>query len=292
MRFLLGILMLWGGIAALIFLDRIPLPRGIFSGGLFTYLILRQAKEDASFQQWCNRWRRWWGRTKLEFKFGQQQAFSQRRGKEQYVIASEGLTEDWIRTWISEEMQKEIAQYGLDVNYRFLTEPAEIEERARKQAISFVKTGRIYIFVKLSWLPDWFQRNFVNGATKRLIEIMKNRYGEVLAHEIAEDAFGEPGDSCVFYPKNIKENWMNIDFDRTFSPETVTRKIACHEFRHCAQFQALRDKGGAELVKRVIERKTESAYGEDVLEHDAYQCQLGKERSIDEFVNEAIIEVR
>ena len=145
--------------------------------------------------------------------------------------------------------------------------------------------------MKLSWLPDWFQRNFVNGVTKRLIEIMSNRYGEVLAHEIAEDAFGEPGDSCVFYPKIIKESWMNVDFDRTFSPETVTRKIACHEFRHCAQFQALRDKGGAELVKRVIERKTESAYGEDVLEYDAYQCQLGKERSIDEFVNEAIIEV-
>ena len=291
MRFLLGILMLWGGIAALIFSERIPLPRGIFSGGLFTYLILRRAKDDASFQQWCNRWRRWWGRTNLEFKYGQQQAFSQRRAKERYAIASEGLTEDRIRTWISEEMQNEIAQYGLDVNYRFLTEPAEIEERARKQAISFVKTGRIYIFVKLSWLPDWFQRNFVNGVTKRLIEIMKNRYGEVLAQEIAEDAFGEPGDSCVFYPKIIKESWMNVDFDRTFSPETVTRKIACHEFRHCAQFQALRSRGGAELVKRVVERKVESAYGEDVLEYDAYQCQLGKERSIDEFVNEAISEV-
>ena len=126
MRFLLGILMLWGGIAALIFSDRLPLPKGVFSGGLFTYLILRRAKDDASFQQWCNRWRRWWGRTKLEFKYGQQQAFSQRRGKEQYVIASEGLTEDRIRTWISKEMQNEIAQYGLDVNYRFLTEPAEI----------------------------------------------------------------------------------------------------------------------------------------------------------------------
>lgn len=291
MRFLIGILMLWGFVAILILSERIPLTRGIFSGGLFTYLILRRAKNDASFQQWCNRWRRWWACKKFNFKFRQQQTFSQQSGKEKYDIANKGLTEDHIRAWISDEMQKEITQYDLAVDYLFLAEPEEIEERAKKRALSFAKNARFFLFIKVAWMSERFQRGFVNGLTESLVKKMSNYYGEVLAQEYAKDAFGVLGDSCVFYPKIIQNHWMNSDYDHTFSPEIVTRKIAQHEFRHCAQFHALRTKGGAALVKRVVKRMMESSYGEDVLEYDAYRYQFGEERSIDEFLKEAMIEV-
>ena len=291
MRFLIGILMLWGFVAFLILSERIPLPRGIFSGGLFTYLILRRAKDDTSFQQWRNRWRRWWGRIKLEFKHGWQRSFSQRRGRERYAIASEGLTEEQIRTWVADEMRKERARYGLAVDYRFLAKPEEIEERARKQAVFYAKTARFFFFVKVAWMSDSFQKSYIIGLTKGLIEKMSNRYGEVLAHEIAENALSVPGDSCVFYPKIIREKWMNTDFDKTFSPELITRTIAQHEYRHCAQLHALRTKGGAALVNRVIQHMMSTEYGEDVLEYDAYRYEFGEERSIDEFLKEAMIEV-
>ena len=137
MRFLFGVLMLWGAIVTLVLSERIPLPKGLLSGGLFTYLILRRAKDDASFQQWRNRWRRWWACKKFNFKFRQQQTFSQQSGKEKYDIANKGLTEEHIRAWISDEMQKETTQYGLAVDYLFLAEPGEIEDRARKRALSF-----------------------------------------------------------------------------------------------------------------------------------------------------------
>lgn len=214
MRFLLGVLMLWGAVALMIFSEWLPWPKGLLCGGWLGCLILRRAKDDPSFQKWRNRLRRWWGRIKLEYKFGQQNNYTQRRCKEKYALVSECLTEEQIRAWISEEMQNEITQYGIAVDYRFLAEGGEIEERARKQAISFAKKARFFFFVKVAWMPDWFRKGYVKGATEGLVKHMSNWYGEVLAQEIAESAFGEPGDSCVFYPKVIKEKWMNIDFNR------------------------------------------------------------------------------
>lgn len=290
MRFLFGVLILWGFVAVLVSMERIS-GQVLLGAAWITLLLLRRSRDDVAVQKRLNRMRRWWGRQKLSFKFGQQRSFSSRRGKDEYAIASEGLTEDQIRAWVSEEMENEMAQYGFAVNYRFLTEPEEIEDRAKKLARFYTKGARIFFFVKVEWLPEQLRQSFMEGAIKGLIGKMSIRYGEVLAQEIAKDSLDTPEDSCVFYPQVIKEQWMNVDFDHSFSPETVIRKIARHEARHCAQFQALRSKGGSELVERVIQHKMSSTYGEDVLEYDAYRCQLGEERSIDEFLKEAMIEV-
>ncbi len=118
-----------------------------------------------------------------------------------------------------------------------------------------------------------------------------NHYGEALPHELSAGCFGAPGDKCSFYLKKIKEQWMYLDFNKTYCPEEVARKIAQHEVRHCAQYQTLRKAGGSELVERVVRHARKARHGTtDVLEYDAYRCQFSEERSIDEFLREARIE--
>lgn len=290
MGYLFGVLMLWGFVAVLVSMGRTP-EKYLLGAVWMTFILLRRGRKESDVKKQINRVRRWWGYQKLEFKFARQRTFMNRqKNKEKYAIADAGLSEEQIRAWVADEMRKELARYGIAVDYRFLAEPEEIEERARKQAVFHAKTARFFFFVKVAWMPDSFRKSYIIGLTKGFIEKMSNRYGEVLAHEIAENALSVPGDSCVFYPKIIREKWMNTDFDQTFSPEAVTRTIARHEYRHCAQFHALRAKGGAALVNRVIQHMMSTEYGEDVMEYDAYRCQFGEERSIEEFLEEAMIE--
>ena len=56
------------------------------------------------------------------------------------------------------------------------------------------------------------------------------------------------------------------------------------------QYRALRRAGGAALVEFLNNRRKWLPYGMDALESDAFLYQFDSERSIDEFLEEALIE--
>lgn len=293
MRFLLAVWGIWGFSAALVFTEHIPLWVGLICAIRMTQLLWRHGKENPFILKIVNRWKRWrWFYLQLSSVAANQREFCESdEHKGAYAAAGKGVSDEQIQAWISDEVQKETSRYNITASVRFFTTDKDIEERADQLADFIAKSARFF-FIKLAWWPKWFRSGFIKGLRQASLKNVLNHYGEALPHELSVGCFGESGDSCAFFLKKIKERWGYIDFNRTCSPEDVARKIAQHEIRHCAQYQSLRKAGGGELVERVVRRARKARHGTtDMLEYDAYRCQLGEERSIDEFLREALIEI-
>lgn len=102
---------------------------------------------------------------------------------------------------------------------------------------------------------------------------------------------GDLTDSVMMYPSQLRGSWWSLAIHGE-GIEEVTRQMVRHEFRHAEQIQALREVGGSDLVKKVVELDEMLPYNQRLLERDAWEGQsLPEYRPIELFVAEALAAV-
>ena len=272
-QFLLCIAAIWGGTICSALNGRLPMAFGLRLAMLLTFCFARWSGNKTIIRKLANWGKRGCYYCKLTWISASHAVFI--KGKEQqyrYDAIGKDLSEGTIRQWIMDELQQEVIRYGVNVAFMF-SNAAEAETRLKRIAAttSYYTVDKIEAYLR---------------------EDYPERFAETVAQEyFPQICIGEePMDIILFFPQNIQEKWRLWDFAQTFDPEGVVKVIVRHEVRHYMQNQSLRNIGGSTLVELLNRRRRWLPYGTDVMESDAFRYQFDSKRSIDAFLEEAMIE--
>lgn len=271
-RFMLGLVAIWSSVICF-GPDEHPLMQvALCSAGILTLWAFIKGKIEIyikKLRNWtervCYYWKFWW------ISVSHAVFMNQKDVKERYDTISKALSEYTIQQWIMDELQQEVWRQGVDIAFKF-SNADEAEKR-------------------LKWIAE--STDFY--TTEAVETYLREDYPHRLAETVAREFFpllcvGEPLDLILFFPQNIKKKWRIFDFAHTFAPRCVVRAIVRHEVRHYMQYMELRRTGGSSFVEYIKRRSEWLPYGLDVMESDAFRYQFDNDRSIDAFLEEALIE--